>query len=111
VSVQKRWQVLSKEDQAPTPDSPPPDSPPPPSQQQQPQDHHRGAPRLNGGLRVGGPPPPPPPPPQPEEEEEVDEGVGGKEVKDGRPKTDKSPALAPCKEAVVVVDVDSGSTP
>ncbi|KAG7279955.1 hypothetical protein CRUP_025207 [Coryphaenoides rupestris] len=61
-------------------------------QQQQPQDHHRGAPRLNGGLR-------------PEEEE-----VGGKEVKDGRLKTEKSPVLAPCKE-VVVVDVDSGSTP
>ncbi|XP_056438921.1 tyrosine-protein phosphatase non-receptor type 2 isoform X1 [Gadus chalcogrammus] len=42
-SVQKRWRELSKEDQAPAPDSPPP----PP----QPQDAGRG-PRLNGNLRA-----------------------------------------------------------
>ncbi|KAK0140517.1 Tyrosine-protein phosphatase non-receptor type 2 [Merluccius polli] len=75
-SVQKRWRELSKEDQAPAPDSPP---------LPQPQDYCRLA-RLNGGLRG---------PPQPE-------GAG-----DGGPETDKTPALAPCKEA----DVDSSSTP
>ncbi|KAJ3609568.1 hypothetical protein NHX12_024088 [Muraenolepis orangiensis] len=80
-SVQKRWRELSKEDQAPTPDSPPP---------LQPQDHCRSV-RLNGSLRGG--------PPQSEE------------VEDGRPESDQTPSSPAQAPGSTEVDVDSSSTP